>query len=317
MRHPVRMRRTWARRLVPVFLVDLLLGATACSSTATTEPPQATPTPTASALGRYDVATRTLHLTDASRAAGQTQGRALPTTLWYPSTGTGPFPVVIFSHGVESKPSTYSDLLSGWASAGFVVAAPTFPLTNSSVTTVYRDIINQPADVSFVLTQVLALDTTSGDDLEGRIDPGHIAATGHSGGAITTLGLLNTCCADPRFTAAVVLSGALTEVPTPYTQPGVPMFFAHGTADSTIAIADGEAAYAAAPGPKAFLRLNQGSHASPYNNKPADVLFPTVRATTTDFLRWALAGDTAALAELRKAATQKGLTELSADALGG
>jgi hypothetical protein len=61
---------------------------------------------------------------------------------------------------------------------------------------VAADVLNQPGDVAFVLTQVHALDHTAGDELSGRIDTGHVAAAGHSAGAITTIGLLDNCCAD-------------------------------------------------------------------------------------------------------------------------
>jgi predicted dienelactone hydrolase len=76
--------------------------------------------------------------------------------------------VVVFGHGIQSGPSAYGDLLRAWAPAGFVVAAPVFPLTGVDVQPVYLDVLNQPADISFVLTQVLALRTTAGDVLEGQ-----------------------------------------------------------------------------------------------------------------------------------------------------
>src|SRR5687768_1841415 len=29
--------------------------------------------------------------------------RPLPTTVWYPATGNGPFPVIVFSHGLTGR----------------------------------------------------------------------------------------------------------------------------------------------------------------------------------------------------------------------
>src|SRR5690349_20387699 len=69
--------------------------------------------------------------------------RPLPTTLWYPATGTpltgtitagavpaaGRFPVVLLSHGLHSLPSDLAAFGTRWAAAGFVVAAPAFPHT--------------------------------------------------------------------------------------------------------------------------------------------------------------------------------------------
>lgn len=325
------MRLPRARRLAPALVVGLLVTLSACSGSTSTPAPEAkegSAVPTsagAPAVGTYRVSTRTLDLTDTSRvtdedptkAGGDTPGRHLPTTIWYPTTGEGPFPVVAFSHGVLSTASTYDELLSAWASAGFVVVGPTFPLTNHDVETVYADILNQPADVSFVLTAALALGTTAGDDLEGRIDATHVAAAGHSGGAVTTIGLLNTCCADTRITAAIVMAGTLTGFGSSFTTPGVPTLFEHGTADDTVPFSEGEAAYQAHPGPKAFVSLLGGVHPGPYNDKPKDTHFSTVLATTTDFLRWSLSGDTEALAAMQAAADKSGVAELTADHLQG
>src|ERR1700709_481120 len=52
--------------------------------------------------------------------------RPLPTTVWYPKTG-GPYPLILFSHGLTARPADYTELLTTWARAGFVVAAPAYP----------------------------------------------------------------------------------------------------------------------------------------------------------------------------------------------
>src|SRR3954467_4800999 len=311
-------------RWMPAALVAVALLLSACTS----GPAAASrPTPSAPAAAPTDdaplpdgVTSRVLQLTDPSRTtdptpqdtgnADATPGRSLPTTLYYPATGAGPFPVVVFSHGMDALPAGYGYLRSAWAQAGFVVAAPQFPLTSSGSALVQEDIAQQPADVSFVLTQVLALNTTPRDDLAGRLDPARVAVSGHSAGAITTIGLLGTCCTDPRITAAVVLAGSPLGFGTAYAQPGVPTLFLHGTADDTLPIADGRTAYEAAPSPSAFVELIGGTHTEPYAN-PSDDSFPVVAAVTTDFLRWALDGDAAALAALRTDADRAGLAGLA------
>ncbi|SDC39601.1 Alpha/beta hydrolase family protein [Geodermatophilus telluris] len=319
------MSRPRLRRLLPPVLAGLLVGTTVgCGTSEPSASPPAGTSTTAAAVDTHPVDTRTLELTDTSRATDPTPGepgdevagRDLPTTVWYPTDGEGPYPVVVFSHGITSGPAAYDDLLSGWASAGFVVAAPTFPLTNADVDPVYTDVLNQPADVSFVLTQVLALDTTAGDVLEGRLDPSAVAAAGHSGGAVTTIGLLNTCCADERITAAVVLAGTLTGFGASFAQPGVPTLFEHGTADDTIPVADGRAAFEAAPAPKAFLGLREATHSSPYG-KPEDPSFATVLATTTDFLRSTLSGDADAARALQEVLDDPRRDGLTDDQLDG
>ncbi|MGZ4644097.1 MAG: alpha/beta hydrolase family protein [Blastococcus sp.] len=288
-------------RVLRIVAVAVVLAVGGCAPAA---PKAAAPTSTASPA----VATRVLDLRDAVR------GRALPTTLWYPARGDGPFPLVEFSHGFGSSPGAYEELLSGWAAAGFVVAAPTFPLTSADSPKVVADVLHQPADVSFVLTSVLALNTTRGDALEGRIDAAHVAVAGHSAGAVTTIGLLDTCCADRRITAAIVLAGSTRGFGVHLTSPGVPTLFVHGAADTVLPLAEDRAVFDATTAPAAFVTLTHGEHSAPFDDG-TDPSFGVVRSVTTDFLRWTLAGDAPALAALRADATRDGTARLTADRL--
>jgi predicted dienelactone hydrolase len=260
------------------------------------------------------VVTRTLDITDPSRKTGDEPGRHLPTTLYYPEDPAGPLPLVVFSHGLDGDPAGFRFLLQNWAAAGFIVAAPKFPLTSHGSAGVVDDVLNQPADVSYVLSSVLELNTAPGEELAGRIDADHIAAAGHSLGAITTLGLLFTCCHDPRITAAVVLAGEAYELPLAYAEPPVPVLFMHGTQDDTVPFRNGQQAYAAAAGPKAFVELIDGTHSGPYVD-PAEPYYPVVRSVTTDFLVWALTGDDAAVGRLRADASVPGVADLIDDDL--
>ena len=49
-----------------------------------------------------------------------------------PARAPGPFPLVIFGHGFAVTPGPYASLLEAWARAGYVVAAPIFPLGNAN-----------------------------------------------------------------------------------------------------------------------------------------------------------------------------------------
>ena len=279
--------------------------------------------------GPHEVSSRVLPLSDPSRSTptaggGERAGRALPTTLFYPTDGAGPFPVVLFSHGFSSTPEAYTALLSTWASAGFVVAAPRFPGTVDGSAESLDDVVQQPADVSFVLTAVLALDTSSSDPLAGRIDTTSVAATGHSAGAVTTVGLRSTCCADDRIDAEIVLAGTPASFLLPnsavardsrFTTAAVPSLFVHGDADPTLPIDQDAAVYSAAPGPKAFVSLDGGTHSAPYDQED-DPDAAAVRAATTDFLRWALSGEAAALPRLRSDVAASGTAQLRDDQLG-
>ncbi|GIE49870.1 hypothetical protein Ani05nite_34040 [Amorphoplanes nipponensis] len=248
-------------------------------------PPSAPPT-LASTLGRaptraFPVKTRKLQL---SRGAD----RPLPTTVWYPAAGDGPFPVIVFSHGLTARPADYASILSRWAGAGFVVAAPAFPHTSGGVADFdVVDLLNQPADASYVLTRVLALDGKAGDPLRGRLDRVHVAAAGHSGGGITTLGML-TGARDERLTAAVVLAGRQA-LPGTFSGPEIPVLFVHGKQDLTVRYIEGLAAFRAVPWPKGMLTLPNAGHVV---TGGAD--FDIVAGATTDFWRWSLYGDAGA-----------------------
>ncbi|MFI7545916.1 alpha/beta hydrolase family protein [Actinoplanes sp. NPDC049599] len=234
----------------------------------------------------FSVKTRKLQL---SRG----KGRPLPTTVWFPATGKGPFPVIVFSHGLTGRPSDYNDLLTPWARAGFVVAAPAYPHTSAGTKIDYTDVLNQPADASYVLTKVLDLGSKKGDPLAGRLDPDHVAAAGHSAGGITTLGMLSGT-RDDRLAAAVVLAGRVA-LPGTFTGPAVPVLFVHGKLDRTVPYADGLAAFKAVPWSKALLTLPTAGHIVSSGKQ-----FTLMIDSSTDFWRWSLYGDAGALKRLER-----------------
>src|SRR5690349_8633597 len=68
---------------------------------------------------------------DRSRTVDLPGGRRVPrrleTIVRYPSTGRS-HPLIVFAHGFALTPERYVALLGAWAAAGYVVAAPVFPL---------------------------------------------------------------------------------------------------------------------------------------------------------------------------------------------
>ena len=106
-----------------------------------------------------------------------------------PQRAAEPFPLVVFGHGFTLTPAPYSRLLEAWARAGFVVAAPRFPLENAQAPggPDESDLINQPADMSFVISKLLSASSRPGGQLQGLIDPQRIAVSGHSDGGETAL----------------------------------------------------------------------------------------------------------------------------------
>ena len=259
------MSRTRTSLIAVALLVTIALGS--CSSQGSKSSPATTvakpsttdsQVPTATkgpyGVGRSDVTfvdhSRTTDA-DTKNGVASADSRTLPVMILYPTTtptdnGTasthpvapGRFPLVVFSHGVTASGPVYESFLLGIVRAGFVVAAPTFPLTSGphgwDNLGQYR---NQPKDVSFVVTEMLTADHSSTSLLSGHIATGAIAAAGHSLGAITTLGLYDRCCVDSRIKAAVAFSGTLL----PFTSKSftsastkTPLLLIHGEADKTV-----------------------------------------------------------------------------------
>ena len=192
--------------------------------------------------GSYRVGQRQVTFTEPARTgrSGQDAGqRTLVTQIWYPlaSGPAGPFPLLMFAPGFLQCAGAYSGLLRTWASAGYVVAAINFPRTNCHLgTDAYEpDLVNQPQDVSYVLSRLLDLSAQPRGAFSGLLDPHEVGAAGQSDGGDTVAALAaNTCCADRRLRAVAVLSGA--EWPPmpgryfPGRQP--PMLFTQGSADT-------------------------------------------------------------------------------------
>ena len=275
----------------------------------------------------YGVGRREVALVDASRPTkawsdgGVTArpNRPLPTLVLYPTAdpasdgatdpeaAEGPFPLVVFSHGSGGDPTYYAPFLAPLVRQGYVVALPTFPLT-SLPGSPYDDVGNQPADVSFVLDELLALSDDSSSWLGGRIDADHIAAAGHSLGAITTIGVTyDACCIDKRFDAAVAISG--TGIPsgsgTLDDPPPTPLLLIHGALDETVPVSGSDGLFDAATGPTYYLRLDNADHTN-FSLDAAGALTAQVVAAFLDaYLRERPAG----LAEIPAAVASSGLGE--------
>ncbi|MEV0713955.1 chlorophyllase [Asanoa sp. NPDC050611] len=270
--------------------------APAPSSTAAAAPKVAGTAPARS----FEVAVREMAFTR--------QGRTLETTVYYPQ-GAGRFPVVLFSHGLGGRPADYAPLLEKWAAAGFVVAAPAYPHTNGDASDYdVLDVVNQPADASYVIGRVLALDGKRGDRFFGQLATDRVAAAGHSAGGITTVGLF-TLARDVRLDAGIVLSGSALGAGTGYRGAAAPMLFVHGERDETVSYASGKAAYDAVPWPKAFLSFPKGDHGTTLL-RDGGASFQVLAGTTTEFLRFTLYGDPKARSRIPTAAASDDVATL-------
>ena len=318
----------------------------ATGRTVTPAPGQRAVRPRIGLIGSYAVSGRAIRLVEAAHAGpgGARIGpRVLPTLIWYPETRTGaaagagggaaagagggaapataaarpasgPFPLIAFAPGYLQCGGVYRHLLRSWASAGYVVAVLTFPRTNCDLGAAAdeADLVNQPADVSYVISRLIRYSTRRQGWLSGLINPGRIAVAGHSDGGDTVAAVAaGTCCQDHRVTAAIVLAGA--EWPPlrgRYFPPASPpMLFVQGSADPINPPGASLQLYQAdTTGPRYYLDVFGAGHLTPYEGDTARERL--VARVTTQFLDRFIAGQHAARSAMARTADRSGLAAL-------
>jgi dienelactone hydrolase len=286
----------------------------------------------------YAVGMHVERLLDRSRTItlpnGTTSARPLVTEVFYPALGApgasggtvmpdataarnyGPFPLVVFGHGFAVMPKLYEPLLAAWARAGYVVAAPVFPLENAQAPggPDESDLVNQPADMRFVISRLLSLSSMSSGPLSGLIDPSEVAVSGQSDGGDTALAVAyDAPYRDPRVDAAIVLSGA--EIPAlgsfAFPREGPPLLATQGTADTINLPSETDAFFAAAHRPKYLLELLGAGHLPPYSTQQAQL--GIVERVTTAFLDRYLRHVPSALGRMETNGNVRGTARLRAD----
>jgi dienelactone hydrolase len=270
--------------------------AARCRAGAKTGVPGA-PAETAPGVSRLDVT-----LVDASRRTvgndldGRYPCRILPVEIRYPTGATAPLPLIVVAHGLDGSPTSLGPLLDAWSAAGYVVVAPTFPLTEkddkgSTVPAVYVD---QAADLRFVVDQIED-PARPGIPAQVRnlVDLGHIGVAGMSLGGQAVYGLLaNTCCADHRVSAGIAMAAVFRQVPNGRYEPNhIPILLVQGDADR--GYYNSLRAYPQLAAPKWFLTLHGEGHSPPFE-VPLGPAAPLVRTATTDFWDLYLKHDPAA-----------------------
>jgi dienelactone hydrolase len=236
------------------------------------------------------------------------------------------YPLILFSHGLGASPSVFESLLASWASAGYVVAAPAYPLTRSdapfgiNLDDAFADAQNQPADAKYVIDQVINLSQQATGPLSGMVHPELIGAAGHSVGGITTYGLAySECCRDPRVLAAVSMSACAGYVGGPagtFTRDPVPLLVVHGDADLTVPY-DPYAveAFTAAKYPKFGFKFVGVKHNSPFTGGVYKTATPTQATAlmrgTIDFWNRYLKNDAAASQKLDEDFDVTGITPIA------
>jgi len=191
------------------------------------------------------------------------RNREVPVKIYYPKEEKGPFPVIIFSHGLGGSREGYAYLGNHWASYGYVSVHLTHKGSDTEVwrghaedvmgamksaASDWRNAISRAQDVHFAIDQVTKLNGEENSPLKGRLDLEHIGMAGHSFGAWTTLAVIGQGAAalertplrfaDPRVKAAIAMSAPVSaamkgQVDTTYSRIKTPCFHMTGTLDTS------------------------------------------------------------------------------------
>lgn len=186
--------------------------------------------------------------------------RDVPVKIYYPAKGKGPFPVIIFSHGLGGNREAYEYLGRYWAGCGYVSvhlqhlgsddavwrnagglveAAEAFKKSVADVS----NAINRAKDVSFAIDQLTKLNKEGDFVLRGKLDLSEIGMSGHSFGGWTTtaiagenFGADKPSLGDPRVKAAVAMSAPVPELSYrehAFDKVTMPVFYMTGTQDNS------------------------------------------------------------------------------------
>ncbi len=252
---------------------------------------------TAAGVSRLDVT-----LVDPSRRTvgddidGRYPCRILPTEIRYPTRTTAPVPMIVVAHGLDGSPTSLGPLLDAWSAAGYVVVAPTFPVTekDDDGTTVPQVFVDQAKDLRFVIDQIEDRGSPGIPvAVRSEIDLAHIGVAGMSLGGQAVYGILvNTCCEDRRVSAGIAMAAVFRQIRGhTYQQHPIPLMLIQGDADR--GFHNSLRAYPQLAPPKWFVTLHGERHAPPFEI-PLGPAAPLVRTVTTDFWDLYLKQDPAA-----------------------
>jgi dienelactone hydrolase len=173
-----------------------------------------------------------------------------------PGSSSGPFPVVLFSHGFGGERLYYSNLLAGIASWGYVVVSADYLERGLAAQALGLKTTPTAAfDQSVMLSSLVATEQAAdgaGTVLHGIVDPSKVAAVGHSAGGGTAFNALD----DPRVATAIGWA-PVAPVGAPSKKP-VMLIGAEG--DVAVLPRTVAHEFAAFPGPRSLVEISGEGH---------------------------------------------------------
>jgi predicted dienelactone hydrolase len=142
--------------------------------------------------GQYQIKKEVWQLNDTTR------NRKFYVDVYVPQGVSGDkTPVIVFSHGLSSRPEDFAEPLNHLASYGYVIAAPQhigsdIIYLKEMFEGLHKNIfdrdefINRPKDISFVIDE---LERRNATEFQGRLDLTNVGVGGHSFGGYTALAI--------------------------------------------------------------------------------------------------------------------------------
>ena len=196
-----------------------LSGEEAARARARVRPPAGSPTgstrtPASGTVVDIETGPHAVAIIDDLKVRDTKWGLSIPLRVIYPSGSSGPHPVIIFSHSQNGSGANYDELLSHWASHGYIGIIPQHADSPNSGRRSERAFADRPKDISAVIDGLD--DLMSVPELKGKIDRSRIGVGGHYLGAFASyliagakrypIGGAPLNFEDPRVSAVLLIS---------------------------------------------------------------------------------------------------------------
>src|SRR5256885_2019775 len=189
------------------------------------------------------------------------RNRDVPAKIYFPTASAGPFPVIVFSHGLGGTREGYEYLGRQWAANGYVSVhlqhigsddsawrGKDQPMQTMRQAANLQNAIDRAKDVQFAVEQLIEMNKTDAK-LNGKLGLDRLAIAGHSFGAQTAMliagqklgGALGAArfgkLSDDRFKAVLAMSESApalrSQLDEIYGPIHIPTFFMTGTQDDS------------------------------------------------------------------------------------